>query len=163
MLMENIESNEPTFLRKLRGEYGDTKGVRHERPLARPRKEATVGDDEDDQPTFVVEGSHDTMSPQQYEALLRTEQERVGAERKQSEESGAIAGTNETPQEVHSQIVTAPEPAKERLAAIGEVKKKRNIVAIGAEEGEADHHRVEKREPKAKKGKKVKLSFDQAE
>ena len=64
------DSNEPAFLRRLRAKHGGGDSARHERPLARPRKQ--VKDGEDDQPTYVVEGSQDTLSKAEYEALMGT-------------------------------------------------------------------------------------------
>ena len=161
MLTNSIESNEPSFLRKLRGEYGGAKDVRHERPLARPRKEVTDGEDED-QPTYVVEGSQDTMSKQEYEALMRKGEESGRGEGKdQTGDEGAVI-TEGLQKEENSHVGTGSGLAKERVAAIGGAKKKRNITAIGADDKEDGQQGEGKKQRKPKKGKKVKLSFDEA-
>ncbi len=89
-----IESNEPSFLRKLRGEFGGTDAVRHERPIPRPRKVMTDGDDED-QPTYVVEESQDTLSKEEYEALVRIKEDDVIGEGKLQTEDGDSALTTQ--------------------------------------------------------------------
>ena len=158
--MNGPESNEPAFLRKLRGEYGGADSIRHERPLARPRKKATDGDD-DDQPTYVVEGSQDTLSKHEYEALVRKDMDDGEAE-DQRQKGFEGSTTTEKPQnEEKFRFENGFEPTQGQVAAIGGAKKKRNVIAIGADDQEDEQESGKKRPSKAKKGKKVKLSFDQ--
>jgi hypothetical protein len=64
------ESREPSFLRKLKSQYGGDQD-RHERPIARPRKDRA--DDEDEGPTYVDEASNDTISKEDYEKMINPE------------------------------------------------------------------------------------------
>lgn len=156
-----LESNEPAFLRKLRSEYGGADSARHERPLARPRKH--VKDDEDDQPTFVVEGSQDTLSKAEYEALMEvaSDEKHDGNEAVSDRQPGA---EDEKPRDNSTEIPDNATPAKQQSASIGASNKRRFAKIVGDEdEGiaksqEEDSARTTKK-PKIKKGKKVKLSF----
>ena len=122
MLTSSAESNEPAFLRKLRGEHGGDGSGRHERPLARPRKQTTDGD-EDDQPTYVMENSQDTMSKEEYEALMGKEEcgddgeEGKGKERSQT--------TKEDENEEEKVVPKGSEPVVEQVAGIGGAKNRR--------------------------------------
>lgn len=158
------ECNEPSFLRKLRSKHGGADSVRHERPVARPRKQATGGED-DDQPTYVVEGSQDTLSKQEYEALIRKEQgegESQGkSEGRQQTLFEASASKEEAESEGNITLENCLDLNKENIATIGGNHKKRNVTAIGADDKEDNEESGKKRPIKAKRGKKVKLSFDE--
>ena len=156
-----VESNEPTFLRKLRSEYGGADSARHERPLARPRKH--VKDDEEDQPTFVVEGSQDTLSKAEYEALMgvASDEKHDGNEAVSDQRPGA---EDEKPRDSSTEIPDNAAPAKQQNASIGASNKRRFAKIVGNEdEGTAKSHREDTarttKKPRTKKGKKVRLSF----
>ena len=157
-----IESNEPAFLRKLRNEYRGDDSARHERQLARPRKHVIDGEEED-QPTFVVEGSQDTLSKAEYEALMGvvSDEKHDGNEAVSDPQPGS---KDESPRKGSTEIPDNSTPAKQQSASIGASNKRRFVKIVGAEdEGTAesqdgDSARTTKK-PKAKKGKKVKLSF----
>lgn len=156
------ESNEPAFLRELRSQYGGADSARHDRPLARPRKHVE-DDEEDDQPTFVVEGSQDTLSKAEYEALMG-----VANDEKHDETEGVSDGQpsaeDEKPRDSSTEIPDNATPAKKQSASIGASNKRRFAKIVGNEdEGIAKSHGVDSarttEKPKTKKGKKVKLSF----
>ena len=157
-----IESNEPAFLRKLRNEYRGDDSARHERPLARPRKHVKDGD-EDDQPTFVVEGSQDTLTKVEYEALmgLASDEKHDVNEAVSDPQPGS---KDEKPRKGSTEIPDESTPAKQKSASIGASNKRRFAKIVGdedegtAESRDGDSARTPKK-LKAKKGRKVKLSF----
>ena len=156
------ESNEPAFLRKLRSEYQGGDSARHERPLARPRKHIKDGE-EDDQPTFVVEGSQDTLSKAEYEALMgvANDEKQDGNEAVSDTQPGS---KDEKPRECSAEVSDNSMPVKQINASIGASNKRRFAKIVGNEEEGAAEGRDEDsarttRKPKAKKAKKVKLSF----
>lgn len=158
----SYESNEPAFLRKLRSEYQGGDSARHERPLARPRKHIKDGE-EDDQPTFVVEGSQDTLSKAEYEALMGvvSDEKHEGNEAVSDPQPGS---KGEKPRECSTEFSDDSTPAKQINASIGASNKRRFAKIVGnedegpAESRDEDSARITKK-PKAKKAKKVKLSF----
>ena len=157
-----IESDEPAFLRKLRNEYQGGDSARHERPLARPRKHVKDGE-EDDEPTFVVEGSQDTLSKAEYEALMGV----VSDEKHDGNEAVSDPqpiSKDEKPSECSTEISDNSTPAKQINASIGASNKRRFAKVVGNEDEGAAESRDEDsarttKTPKAKKAKKVKLSF----
>lgn len=156
------ESNEPAFLRKLRSEYQGGDSARHERPLARPRKHIKDGE-EDDQPTFVVEGSQDTLSKAEYEALIgvANDEKQDGNEAVSDTQPGS---RDEKPRECSAEVSDNSMPVKQINALIGASNKRRFAKIVGNEDEGAAESREEEsaratKKPKAKKGKKVKLSF----
>ena len=134
--------------------------MRHERPLARPRKQVTEGD-VDDEPTYVVEESQDTLSKQEYENLVQKEELNGEGQIRQIEFSEASV-SKETPESAgKAHLDNTLDVTTEKAAAVGGTKKKRIITAIGADDN-GDNESSEKIKPfKAKKSKKVKLSFDE--
>lgn len=160
----SYELNEPKFLRKLRGEHGDRDSSRHERPLARPRKQVQEGE-EDDQPTYVVEDSQDTLSKAEYEALVAADNTDKEAENNLPSSAKASPGIQET--EIKKDEATRETAlVRQQIAGIGGSTKRRLAKVVG-DEGE-DEAAPEKsgsgknsKKPRVKKGKKVKLSFDE--
>ncbi|KAF6231549.1 hypothetical protein HO173_010301 [Letharia columbiana] len=155
-------SNEPAFLRKLRGDYGDRDSSRHERPLARPRKQVQEGED-NDQPTYVVEDSQDTLSKAEYEAL-------VAADTADKDENNVLLSAKaghviEEAEPRKDEVAGEAAPVKQAVAGIGGSTKRRLAKVVG-DEGEdkaASEDCVSGRNSKTsrvKKGKKMKLSFD---
>lgn len=156
-----LESNEPIFLRKLKSEYSGGNSLRHERPLARPRKQYG-GNDDDDEPTYVDEESNSTLTKAQYEVMLKPDGNTVPHDEERtalkvhdgSEIGGAGPG---------SPIVDIP-PKKEQVAVIGGSGKRR-IAKVFSDEVNNKHGREDRTPAKteknfAKRAKKVKLSFD---
>ena len=160
----NTDSNEPTFLRKLKAQYGEGETARHERPIARPRKQLIEGEGDDDQPTYVVEGTSDTVSKEEYEALVRDPS--VSDKEPLNGESSSLSKTKEEgkPTEPDARVIDS-DPKQEKSAAIGSSSKKRLVKAVGGEEQGDDVDTARpgeaQKKNKLKKAKKIKLSFDE--
>lgn len=173
---KNLEYNkqEPAFLRKLRGEYGGLDG-RHNVQIARPKKDRLkTGDGDEDDPVIVDE---------QGELVGKEEFER---RQKQGVDSTEQAGVDEVKDDDDA---TGKEQLSERqkvteIGSSGTLKKRKAAKVVGAEdddgdkEGEATSSTIEKENKKGgvetaakkkdvgaakKKGKKIKLSFDEPE
>lgn len=160
--LPNVDSNEPAFLRRLRGEYGGD-GARHGCPPARPRKQK-ISDDEDDEPTYVQENTHDTISKAEYDAMVKNveveklENSIVVPPMKPDGHERALEELGKSPQD--------PAPSKQQVAGIGGNAKRRLAKIVGEDdEMEASQHHVggliNEKKVKSKKGKKVKLSFNE--
>lgn len=164
-----IESNEPAFLRRLRAQHGGGDSARHERPQARPKKQMKDGE-EDDQPTYVVEDSSDTLSKEEYETLVKGND---AEEQKGSDlpSFSSPANPDATQVEASAGKDALPEsafPRKQQAAAIGVSNKRRLAKVVGDEDGKVakpvkGDPAQQKAKPKGKQGKKVKLSFDDNE
>jgi len=161
--LNNItDSNEPTFLRRLRGEIGGQDSVRHERAIARPRKPKSSNDDEDDGPTYVDEENHEVISKSEFEALANRE-----TSDKSEHEAVALSHIQA---EQHTQLPIDSEldgpPPKEHVASIGGSSKRKVAKVFGnedidfAERAKADSLKNNNKS-KTSKGKKIKLSFDE--
>ena len=160
-----LESNEPAFLRRLRSEHGDRDSSRHERQLARPRKQVQEGE-EDDQPTYVVEDSQDTLSKAEYEALITAD----NADQKDENDVPLPANSSHSIGEAEptkDEVTREAALVKQRVAGIGSSTKRRLAKVVGDEEGEdgavpekGDSGKNSKK-LRPKKVKKVKLSFDE--
>lgn len=163
------DANTPAFLRRLKGEYGGP-GERQSVQIARPKKQLI--DTEDDAPTYVDE-NHETISKEDYEKLNRGEHDE------------AVDEATSGPAKKGSEGPTQQEPLRsetEPKANIGNSKKRKAVKVIGNEDevdqtaSKTDSVAETKAQPKvdgnesvqsqakkpkaAKKGKKIKLSFD---
>ncbi|KAL8842138.1 MAG: hypothetical protein Q9176_002831 [Flavoplaca citrina] len=162
------ESKDPSFLRRLKGEFGTTDAVRQQRPQARPKRLRNTQEEDDDQPIYVNDQDpSEILSKAEYDALLNapsTEQKPV----------------EEAPPDVHVQISNATQArptssagvaneqesaVKERSAGIGGCSKKRSAKVVGddalsdeAQKSMNEAHVVKKSAPK--RAKKMKLSFE---
>ncbi|KAL2011408.1 hypothetical protein VTN00DRAFT_4126 [Thermoascus crustaceus] len=156
------ERNEPSFLRKLRSQYGG-ESVRHERPVPRPRK--PKDDDDDDAPTYVYEDSNEVISKEDFEALVRGDnQEKPEESAEHAEQKELKSPRDETAQEDKE---AEGSKSKQNLAEIGGAKKRKQGKVVGEENtpeenDEARQGGSSSRKPKQKK-KKIKLSFDEGE
>ncbi|KAL9006799.1 MAG: hypothetical protein Q9188_000486 [Gyalolechia gomerana] len=165
------ESNEPGFLRKLKGQYGGTDPARHQQPLARPRKQRNPLEEDEDDPIYVDEANpHEPMSKAAYDALMEdtATEDRDGLFTTVEESSrGAKKSSNQTgpPSEPHGERCGMQEaPLKQQMAVIGAASKKRSAKIVG-DGAAADEARgcAENSEPAKsqglKKAKRQKLSF----
>lgn len=160
-LSRPVESNEPSFLRKLKGQYAGA-DARHERPLARPKKQKD--EDDDDEPTYVVEESHDTMTKAEYEALLDHTSLPKG-----NEQQGKFLEPHEnsTEKAVDREVESTQKLAtvKQQTASIGASSKRKSAKIVRDDDVKANDDRdlessaVPKTTKKPKK--RVKLSFDE--
>lgn len=157
-----IDCEEPAFLRRLRGEIGGQDSSRHERAIARPRKLKKPTDDEDDEPTYVDEENHEVISKSEFEAL-------ANRETSDGTEHEGIALPHAQPEE-HTRIPIESSsdgpPLKEHVASVGGSSKRKIPKVFGNEDiDSAKRAKADspdnKNESKARKGKKIKLSFDE--
>lgn len=156
------DPNEPAFLRRLRAQHESGDSARHERPLARPRKQVKDGE-EDDQPTYVLEGSQDTLSKAEYEALMDTADHERQDENKAIPSAKPDLGTQK-PASGASDVSEDVAPVKQKIAAIGSSNKRRLAKVVGEADDVDGDPDVKGTCPapnrKMHKTKKVKLSFD---
>lgn len=126
---------------------GDT--ARHEQPIARNKK--AKDDDQDDAPTYVMEDTHQSLTKEEYEAL-------VAGEHPKEDEKSAL----EEPEATQSNKNELK--LKDNIAEVGGNAKKRKAAKIISEEQDnVDKQTSGTRAPVAKKTKKktkpVKLAF----
>ncbi len=162
----HVESNEPAFLRRLRAQHGDHDSSRHERPLARPKKQVQEGETED-QPTYVVEDSQDTLSKAEYEALVAAN----NADQQSDNDMPSSAKVRDSIEEAELGKGGATRESaamKQQVAGIGCSTKRRLAKVVGEKEEEEDEAAPDmtdsgKKDKKVgvKKAKKMKLSFDE--
>ena len=152
----------------VRGEHGVHDPSRHERPLARPRKQVQE-EEKDEQPTYVMAGSQDTLSKAEYEALVATNDADKQDEKAVPPSTEAHHGIEKA--ELSKDEVTREAAlVKQRVAGIGSSSKRRLAKVVGEDEEKGDGSTPHKNDSRnkdnkirAKKGKKMKLSFDAGE
>lgn len=137
--------------------------MRHGCPPARPRKQK-IGDDEDEEPTYVQENTHGTISRAEYDAMVKNVE--VGKLEKSIMVPPVISDGHERALEEPGESPQNPAPSKQQVAGIGGNAKRRLAKIVGEDdEMEANQHHVggltNEKKVKSKKGKKVKLSFDE--
>ena len=161
----STEANEPAFLRRLKSQYGGGDG--RENPQRRPKK--PKNEDDDDAPTYVEEGSHEVISKEEYEALVRGDD----PEEENKDESTDFKAGQPTAS-LHGGVQegtagTDGSKSRQNVAGIGGPKKRKQAKVVGeelAEEKEEEEGRqgtspVANKPKQKKKKKKVKLSFDE--
>ena len=155
--------------------------------MARPRKQVWEGEIED-QPTYVVENSQDTLSKAEYEALLVADKVDKQDE-KVMPPSAKLRYDIEEIQVGKDKMIREGAPVKQQVAGIGRSKKRRLAKVFGDENveeeedekgGEDEEEGEEKKEIdkavvkgslsgkkdkniRATKAKKMKLSFDEVD
>lgn len=155
---------EPTFLRKLRGEYG---GDKANIQVARPKKaRLTTGDEEEDAPVMVDESGHE-VKKDEWERMKKAEDVKDDQEKAEEKED----------------LPDVPREKAQKVAEVGGttgvVMKKRKVgKVIGNEKQDDDEVRENSKTEKAEaksgskdavkskakaKAKKIKLSFDEPE
>jgi hypothetical protein len=152
----STDSEQPAFLRRLRGELTSGDSARHEQPIAR-NKRMKKDDDEDDAPTYVLEDTKESLTKEEYDALVSGKDYK---EKEEAEDSAKQGGTE------------SESKPKDKIAEVGAASKKRKAAKIVNEEHEevkpdaskdgkqADSKGTKK--PK-KKAKAVKLTFGEDE
>lgn len=154
----------------MKSQFGGRSG-RLQQPAPFSRKRKDVNDD-DDGPTYVLEESNEILSKEQYEALVRGDEDGgdegsvptqtqpgKGDSAAESEQGSKTAGDK-------SEARTSA--SKQPVAEVGGVKRRKQAKVVGDEgapkrdEDEKDKEKPQEpvsRKPKQKK-RKVKLSFD---
>lgn len=147
------DSSQPAFLQRLRGQLAGDDSARHQQPIARNKR--AKQDDEDDAPTYVLEDTNQSLTKEEYEALVS------GKDDSKAEDSTTGNG---------QQTETAEQDSKpkRKIPEVGTNFKKRKVAkVIGDEEpsgskASAKTSEISTKEPgkrPKKKGKPVKLSF----
>jgi len=156
------DSNEPTFIRRLRGEIGGQDSSRHERAIARPRKPKNFDDEEDDEPTYVDEENHEVISKSAFEALANREAS------DKTELEGVALSHGQIEQQIRLPVEkeSDAQAPKEHVALVGGSSKRKVAKVFGNEDNNFTK-RAKTDSPdnnnksKTRKGKKIKLSFDE--
>ena len=131
--------------------------------MARPRKQVREGE-QDDEPTYVVEDSQDTVSKAEYEALIATKDEDKQNENNISSSTEVSHGIEEAG--LRKDGVTGEAAlGKQEVAGIGCSTKRRLAKIVGGEEEEKEatpekNGSRKKDTNTANRRKKMKLSFD---
>jgi hypothetical protein len=185
--MSNIKSkdlsydksaSQPAFLQRLRDQNSAISSTgRHEQPIARAQrpKNSTANDDDDDAPTYVVEGSSETLSKAEYEKLTSAG-DGDDAKEKFGDVKDMVTGelTGDSPRASGALPDEDDGPARASVTVdAGKATKKRKMAKIvGGEDDDADGDEAiskdtskdESKPKKAKKkGKPIKLSFGDEE
>ncbi|KAF8465257.1 hypothetical protein BDZ91DRAFT_849330 [Kalaharituber pfeilii] len=165
---------EPAFLRRLR--QGQS-GVEQQRYIA-PRNKKRPIEDEEDEPTYVLEGGNDTISAQEFKALSRPDRDKDSSAIKETAVSVSDSTNESTEQqedkdtEETSTNLGNEQSTKRILEAGIKVNKRKAVKMIGVEteednisrsDEEVDRKKQISRKPKAKGKTKIKLSFQQDE
>ena len=144
--------------------------------MARPRKQVQE-EEKDEQPTYVMAGSQDTLSKAEYEALVATNDADKQDGKAVPPSTEAHHGIEEA-ELSNDEVTREAAPVKQRVAGIGSSSKRRLAKVVGEEEEDEDEEDEEKGDGStphkndsrnkdkkigAKKGKKMKLSFDEEE
>ncbi|KAI4119273.1 MAG: hypothetical protein LQ345_000796 [Seirophora villosa] len=159
------EPKEPAFLRKLKNEYEGSNSARHQRPLARPKRQKDAGGEDEDEPVFVHETDPNVpISKADYDALLdASTKKQEPAVEAQRERSGGRAFDMKAPLSAPSAEEGVLQDA-ERLAGIGAASRKRAVKVFGGSTSatgvpECGGGSEAKRKQGLKKVKRPRLSF----
>ncbi|KAH9866226.1 hypothetical protein J1614_008792 [Plenodomus biglobosus] len=151
----HFDSSQPAFLQRLRGQLQSGDSARHEQPIARNKK--AKENDEDDAPTYVLEDTNQSLTKEEYEALVS------GKESREDEDSAAKPESTD-PAEGQA-------TSKDKIVEVGgNVKKRKAARIVGDEQDESttQSHDTKKTDAKVakkskKKAKAVKLTFGDEE
>ena len=160
-----VVKNEPSFLRKLRSQYGDQQGAHHPRPNSRPNKPKDA--DDDDEPTYVDEERNEVVSKEEYEALLRRD-DKAGIKENDSDAANLTNHTQPPHDDVKDDLTTESQDPKrkQQVAEIGGSKKRKQARVVGDDGVSKPPRNMAAKVPasyKPKQKKKIKLSFDEVE
>lgn len=126
--------------------------------MARPRKQAPE-EWEDDQPTYVVEDSQDTLSKAEYEALIAVDNADKDEDivPSSAKDNPIIEEADLKKDEVTGEAIFV----EQQVAGIGGSNKRRlaKVIGDGGEDEAACGKGGPSKKPRAKKKKKPKLSF----
>ncbi|KAF1831142.1 hypothetical protein BDW02DRAFT_65124 [Decorospora gaudefroyi] len=149
----HFDNSQPAFLQRLRGQLASGDSARHEQPMPR-NKRMKKNDDDDDAPTYIIEDTNQSLTKEEYDALVS------GKDSKGEEEAADGAGKDKPTD-------TAAKP-KDKIAEVGANAKKRKAAKIIGDDQKQNKEKevqIAKRtdgkvakKPK-KKPKAVKLTF----
>ncbi|PGH27672.1 hypothetical protein AJ80_00687 [Polytolypa hystricis UAMH7299] len=162
----SYERNEPAFLRKLRGQYGEGDRAPQQRRPVKPKSH-----DDDDEPTYVDEESNEIISKEEYKALLEggeggpTGEQNEGEEGKREGEDGE---DKLSPENAKAKAAVELETARpvQQFGQIGGAKKRKQGRIVGESGQEEQREPPEQTETnrtanKPKKKRKIKLTFEE--
>jgi len=169
----SYDTSLPPFLQRLHSQNTSlSSDGRHERPIARPRRARDPDAEADDEPTYVNESTNHTLSKEEYAELVGGGREGGDDGEKDGEAGGEVA-------EGEERETAAGTVDKEKVAAIGVGRKRKAGKVVGGGEHEdgkekaastlsvekVEKSSVEgtKKSERPKKGKKIKLSFNDEE
>ncbi|KAF3483397.1 uncharacterized protein GIQ15_02721 [Arthroderma uncinatum] len=163
----SYEKPEPSFLRKLRNQYGDGGEYHRSAPNPRPTKAKYV-EDEDDGPTYVDEESNEVISKDRYLEMVEGPKDETAGSGEKGEEDGQPGATKNSAGEDEAEVGNRPSKSKQSVAEIGASKKRKQGKVVGGGDGPEDSKTPQPQSdnaPKRKKNtkKKIKLSFDDEE
>lgn len=181
--MSNIKSkdisydksaSQPAFLQRLRDQNSAISASgRHEQPVARAQRAKKSVDDDDDAPTYVVEGSSETLTKAEYDKLTSGDGEESDAKSKFGDVKDMVTGelTGDSPKASGALPDESDAPARASATVdAGKATKKRKVAkVVGGDDDvdEANTQDTSKDESKSKKikkkGKPIKLSFGDEE
>ena len=132
--------------------------------MARPRKQVQEGE-QDDEPTYVLENSQDTLSKAEYEALIATNDDDKENE-KDMPSSTEVHRRIEEGEVRKDEVFEEATLGTQQVAGIGYSTKRRLAKIVGDREGDTEGSpeeislRRKDTKTRTRKGKKIKLSFD---
>ncbi|EOA90402.1 hypothetical protein ACJQWK_08068 [Exserohilum turcicum] len=153
----HFDSSQPAFLQRLRGQLQSGDTARHEHPIAR-NKRMNKDDDDDDAPAYVMEETNQSLTKEEYDALVS------GKDSKENE-ADAESAAGGAQQNAASGAESRP---KDKIAQVGANAKKRKAAKIigdgqgdSKDEAERDDYKPAAKTTKKpkKKAKAVKLTF----
>jgi hypothetical protein len=119
-------------------------------------------DDNDDEPTYVVEGSHEVLSKEEYEQLVND-----GKDEPSAGDAAADKKTETQPSDESRPVVEGKvdgQKAQQSAAGIGGGKKRKQVKVVSDEKPDEKEQKAQKPQPSAKKSKqkkRIKLSFEE--
>jgi hypothetical protein len=159
-----FERQEPAFLRRFKAGIADATDDpdRQINPLPLPKKPKRLQNEDDDGPTYVVEGSNETLTKDEYEKLVKKSMDDGNGEtpsKSEEQDDTKDAGSGPDPTRPKQQSVQARHIPKKRKAVkvIGENE------TSGSEKPAVVSTTKKSNATKPKKKAKVKLSFDEGE
>jgi hypothetical protein len=183
--MSNIKSkdltydksaSQPAFLQRLRDQNSAISSTgRHEQPIARAQRPKNPNADDDDAPTYVVEGSSETLTKAEYEKLTSAGDEAdADANEKFGDVKDMVTGelTGDSPKALGAlpdEDDVGPARASVTVDAGKATKKRKMAKVVGGDddgnEATSKHTTKDESKPKKakKKGKPIKLSFGDEE
>lgn len=164
--MQDLESKEPPFLRRLKNEHGGRNSERHDLPIARSLKQKSEKDD-DNEPLYIHEETQNTVSKDEFNAFLdfQANVELVTRELSPPWKSQSSIAHEGSLGEIE-RAVNIPVSKQQEAIVGGNLKKRTAKIIVADFEDEITQEKNAsscKRRTcsSTKKGGKVKLSFDE--
>ncbi|KAI4724190.1 hypothetical protein E4T49_08060 [Aureobasidium sp. EXF-10728] len=175
--MSNIKSkdlsydksaSQPAFLQRLRDQNSAISSTgRHEQPIARAQRQKNNDNNDDDAPTYVVEGSSETLTKAEYEKLALGDDDSNEEAEAKDLVTGELTGDEPKASGALPDGDDAPARASVTVDAGTATKKRKVGKVIGADDEDSAIKDTSKDESKPKKlkkkGKPIKLSFGDEE